>query len=155
MSVLLQCGPNIMPVCPCLVLEFEMRRCWMKQIYRAHSVSLSVCEVAGLISYSFEVIAQIWLDLLRDFWGHWKTFIKSFFHKIHSFLLCWPSEDDFWPLTASITSEVKNNYNHVTMEGILNKISEIKLSVGCMVWPWCRLFQILRSCLLLIRCTLI
>ena len=28
----------------------------------------------------------------------------------------------------------QNNYVHATMEGILNKISEIKFSVGCMVW---------------------
>ena len=41
----------------------------------------------------------------------------------------------FGPLTASITSEVRDNYFHVTMEGTLNKISEIKFSVGCMVWP--------------------
>ena len=36
----------------------------------------------------------------------------------------WPSEDSFWPLTASITSEVKINYAHVTTQKILNKISE-------------------------------
>ena len=41
-------------------------------------------------------------------------------------MLFWPSEEGFWPLTAFITSEVKNNYDHVTMEGILNKISEKK-----------------------------
>ena len=49
-------------------------------------------------------------------------------------MLFWPSKEDFWPLTAYITSEVKNNYVHVTMEGILNKISEMKFSVVCMVW---------------------
>ena len=57
----------------------------------------------------------------------------------------------FWPLTASITSEVKNNCVQVTMEGILNKISEIKFSVRFMVWPWCRPFQIPRSLKILIR----
>ena len=51
--------------------------------------------------------------------------------RLHAFL---PSEEGFWPLTASITSDVKNNYVHVKMEGILNKISEINFSVGCMVW---------------------
>ena len=50
-------------------------------------------------------------------------------------MLFWPSEEGFWPLTASIISEVKNSYVHVTMEGIFNKISEIKFSVGCVVWP--------------------
>ena len=31
----------------------------------------------------------------------------------------------FWALTASITLEVKNNYDHVTMKRIFNKMSEI------------------------------
>ena len=31
--------------------------------------------------------------------------------------------------------EGKNNHDHVTMPGILNKISEIKFTAGCMVWP--------------------
>ena len=48
-------------------------------------------------------------------------------------MLFWPFEESVWPLTAFITSEVKNNYVHVTMEGILNKITETKFSVGCMV----------------------
>ena len=34
-----------------------------------------------------EVVAQIWLDPLRDFWGCWTTFIQNFFRKIHSFML--------------------------------------------------------------------
>ena len=42
--------------------------------------------------------------------------------------------ESFWPLTASITLRVKNNYAHDAMTQILNKISEIKFSVGCMVW---------------------
>ena len=46
-------------------------------------------------------------------------------------MLFWPSGEGFWPLTASITSEIKNNYFCVTMEGIMNKISEMKISVGC------------------------
>jgi hypothetical protein len=37
------------------------------------------------------------------------------------------------PLTAFIIMEVKNNYALVTMKGILNKISELKISVGYMV----------------------
>ena len=45
-------------------------------------------------------------------------------------MLFWPSEEVFWPL---ITSEVKHNYVPVTMEGILNNITETKFSVGCMV----------------------
>ena len=67
-------------------------------------------------------------------------------------MLFFPSEEGFWLLTNSITWEVKNNYVHVTMEGILNKISQIKHSVECMVWPWCRLFQIQGSLKILIRC---
>ena len=42
----------------------------------------------------------------------------------------------FWPLTASITKEVKNNHVHVTTQRILNRFNEINFSVGCMVWPW-------------------
>ena len=41
----------------------------------------------------------------------------------------------FWPLTASITMEVKNNHVHFTSQGILNIFIEINFSVGCMVWP--------------------
>ena len=40
----------------------------------------------------------------------------------------------FWPLTASMTSEVKNNYAHVIMQYICNKFIGSKFSVGCMVW---------------------
>ena len=78
-----------------LILEFEMWRCGMYG------------EVAGLIFCSFEVIAQIWLDPLRAFWGRWTTFVKNFFQKIYSFMLFWHSEEGFWPLTASITSRSK------------------------------------------------
>ena len=35
----------------------------------------------GLIFCSFEVIAQIWLEPLRDFWGCWTTFVKNVFSK--------------------------------------------------------------------------
>ena len=38
-------------------------------------------------------------------------------------------QERFWPQTASITMEVKDNYCHVTMQYILNKTSEIKFSV--------------------------
>ena len=80
------------------------------------------------VFFSPEIVVQIWLDPLRSFWGHWTTFTKNFLQKIHSFMLFWPSYEGFWPLTASITSEVKNNYNHVTMERILNKIREFFFS---------------------------
>ena len=42
---------------------------------------------------------------------------------------------------VSRTMEVKNNYAHVTTQRILNKFIGINFSVGCMVWPWCCLFQ--------------
>ena len=51
------------------------------------------------------------------------------------------SEESFWPLIASMTSIFKTNSVHVTIKEILNKISEIKLSIVCMVWPWSWLFQ--------------
>ena len=51
------------------------------------------------------------------------------------------SEACFWPLKASMTSEVKNNHAHVTTQTILNKFIGMKFSIGCMVWPRCCLFQ--------------
>ena len=70
------------------------------------------------------------------------------------------SEGCFWPLTASITSEVKNYHTYVTTQRILNKFIEVNLSVGCVVWPWCCLFQPLtctsktiRSFIPLVSCT--
>ena len=44
------------------------------------------------------------------------------------------SEGCFWPLTASMTSEVKNDYAHVITQDICNKVIETKKNVGCMVW---------------------
>ena len=38
----------------------------------------------------------------------------------------------FWPLTASITSEVINDHVHVTFQRILNKFIKVNFSVGCM-----------------------
>ena len=65
----------------------------------------------------------------------------------------------FWPLTASTTSEVKNDHVHVITQDICNKFIEIKFSVGCMVSQPNRLLQrsttmslinkILEYCLLL------
>ena len=40
---------------------------------------------------------------------------------------------DFWPLTASMTSEVRNNYAYYIPQDICNKFIEIKIFVGCMV----------------------
>ena len=43
------------------------------------------------------------------------------------------SEVCFWPPTASMTSEVKNNYAYVIMQDICNKFIEVNFCVGCMV----------------------
>ena len=43
------------------------------------------------------------------------------------------SEGCFWPLTASMTSEVKKNHAHVYPYRELSKFSEINFSIGCMV----------------------
>ena len=43
------------------------------------------------------------------------------------------SEGCFWPLTASITSEVKNNYAYVITQDICNKFIEVNFCVGDMV----------------------
>ena len=47
----------------------------------------------------------------------------------------WRSQWSFWPLTASVTIEFKNNYAYVTTQRNLNKFIEINFSVGCIVWP--------------------
>ena len=44
------------------------------------------------------------------------------------------AEGYFWPLTASLTSEVKNDYAHVITQDICNKVIETKTIVGRMVW---------------------
>jgi len=43
------------------------------------------------------------------------------------------SEGCFWPPTASMTSEVKNNYAYVITQDICNKFIEVNFCVGCMV----------------------
>ena len=43
------------------------------------------------------------------------------------------SEGCFWPPTASMTSEVKNNYAYVITQDICNKFIEVIVFVGCMV----------------------
>ena len=40
------------------------------------------------------------------------------------------SEGCFWPLTASTTSEAKNDQTHVITQDVCNKFIEIKFSVG-------------------------
>ena len=42
------------------------------------------------------------------------------------------SKGGFWPLTAFMSSEVKNNYTYVITQDICNKFIEIKISVD--VW---------------------
>ena len=51
------------------------------------------------------------------------------------------SEGCFWPLVASMTSEVKNNYAYNIPHDICNKFIEVKIFVGCMVSRPNRLFQ--------------
>ena len=51
------------------------------------------------------------------------------------------SKGCFWPLTASMASEVKNNYAYVIKQDICNKFIEVNFCVGCMVSPPNRLFQ--------------
>ena len=64
------------------------------------------------------------------------------------------SEGCFWPLTASMTSEVKNNYAYYIPQDICNKFIEVNFCVGCMVSQPNRLtLNILR--LLIRKCTYI
>ena len=46
------------------------------------------------------------------------------------------SKGCFWPLTASMTSEVKKNHAHVYPYRNLSNFSEINFSIWPMVWPW-------------------
>ena len=43
------------------------------------------------------------------------------------------SEGCFWPLVASMTFEVKNDYAYNIPHDICNKFIEVKIFVGCMV----------------------
>ena len=43
------------------------------------------------------------------------------------------SEGCFWPLTASMTSDVKNNYAYYIPQDICNKLIGVKFFVGSMV----------------------
>ena len=58
------------------------------------------------------------------------------------------SEGCFWPPTASMTSEVKNNYAYVITQDICNKFIELKFCVGLMAKSSVSTLKILR---LLIR----
>ena len=51
------------------------------------------------------------------------------------------SKGYFWPLTASMTLEVKNNYAYVITQDICNKFIEVNFCVGCMVSEPNRLLQ--------------
>ena len=51
------------------------------------------------------------------------------------------SEGCFWPVTASMTSDVKNDYAYVITQGICNKFIEVKVCVKGMVSQPNRLFQ--------------
>ena len=42
----------------------------------------------------------------------------------------------FWPPTASMIWEVKNNYAYIITQDICNKFIEVNFCVGCKVsWP--------------------
>ena len=52
------------------------------------------------------------------------------------------SEGCLWPLTASMTSEVKNEYAYNIPHDICNNFFEVKCFVGCMVSRPNRLYTI-------------
>ena len=86
-------------------------------------------------------IFLIWLDSLKGFWSCWEIFIKYFFQWINSFMSFLASKGCFWPLTASMTSEVKNNYAYVITQDIFNNFIEVNFCVECMVSQPNRLLQ--------------
>ena len=51
----------------------------------------------------------------------------------------------FWPLIASMTSEVKSYYANVITLDICNKLIKVNFCVGCMVSQPNRLYQHLNS----------
>ena len=51
------------------------------------------------------------------------------------------SKECFWPVTASMTSEVKNKHANVIRLNICNKFIEVFFFVGCMVSQPNRLLQ--------------
>ena len=59
----------------------------------------------------------------------------------------------FWPLTASVTLEVKNKYAYVIMQDICNQFIEVNFCVGCMVFLQNRLLQPLTTMSLINKIT--
>ena len=49
-------------------------------------------------------------------------------------MICLALEGCFWPLKASMTSEVKKNYAYVITQGICNNFIEVNFCMGPMVW---------------------
>ena len=65
------------------------------------------------------------------------------------------SEGCFWPLTASMTSEVKNNYAYVITQSICNNFIEVNFCMGPMVWQPNPLFQDLTTMSLINKITIL
>ena len=87
--------------------------------------NFSQLEVA--VTFLSDVITQIWLDPLRGFWGCWETLINNFFQLVNSLMPILASEGCLWPLTASITSEVKIDYRLCYHARHLQQINWIQL----------------------------
>ena len=69
------------------------------------------------------------------FSGHWINFYQT----LKKILFCQYSKEH---LASNLLHNLGcQKWVHVTMQEILNKIGKIKFSVGCMVLPWCWLFQ--------------
>ena len=50
-------------------------------VFRRFALSTALTSVASkIITFYPEVVAQIWLDPVRGFWGCWEFFFKYFFH---------------------------------------------------------------------------
>ena len=61
----------------------------------------------------------------------------------------------FWPLSASTSSEVKNDHAHVIVQDIYNKFIELNFCEGCIVWQPIVCSNVRLPCLLLINYTTI
>ena len=101
--------------------ELELKPCGFESRIRgmegeSHNISDFLVNVQ-ITFYQFLVSKQALWD---------KPNIELKYHGVQS-------DKCFWPLSASITSEVKINYAYVIMQGICNKLIEVNFCGGCMV----------------------
>ena len=109
-------------------------RSCLPEICNGHrAATLCYKQVAGALASYMRLIDQIWFDPLRGFWA---TFEKK--HILVNKILC--AFFGLWKVFFASSSFLEvggqKNYAHITTQRILNKVIQIKYSVGFMVWQW-------------------